>query len=403
MRRLPGTSAGVLLVGGVLAAALVARVGTPVADAAILLGSTAAFSMAVALGGRRYLASRGEISLRNHVLTVAVTSVATVVAGTMVAAQLMFISYHDLNALLAVMTVAVAVSVAASFRLAGRFDADARTVTALADHLGESSGEFAAPHGFGIREMHVLAQRLQEVSTALASSHTRERSLEGARRELVAWVSHDLRSPLATIRALAEALEDGIATSEEERTRYYRAILRESERLTALVDDLFELSRIHAGAMPVAPLASGVQELVDDVVTAIVHSARANRVSITCDVAEVGDCLIPATDVTRALRNLLDNAVRHTPAGGEIRVAGWTDGDAVMLSVRDECGGIPQEDLDRVFDTAFRGDAARGRDGSGGGLGLAIARGLVESHAGHLDVRNHDEGCEFRIRLPRRG
>ncbi len=117
-------------------------------------------------------------------------------------------------------------------------------------------------------------------------------------------------------------------------------------------------------------------------------------------IAEIGTRLVPAIDVMQALRNLLDNAVRHTRSGGVIVLEGHTDADAIVLSVLDECGGIPDTDIDRVFDTAFRGDAARGRDGRGGGLGLAIARGLVEAHAGQIDVLNHKLGCQFSIRMP---
>jgi signal transduction histidine kinase len=248
--------------------------------------------------------------------------------------------------------------------------------------------------------MRDLADRLDDVSAQLESSRQREQALDRSRRELVSWVSHDLRSPLASIRALAEALEDGIAADDADRVRYYQSIRLESERLTALVDDLFVLSRIQAGAVTASTVTAPVQELVDDAVTAITHAAEVNGVRVVCDITEIGNRLVPAIDVTRALRNLLDNAVRHTQRGGVIALEGHIEADAIVLSVLDECGGIPETDIDRVFETAFRGDTARGRDGSGGGLGLAIARGLVEAHAGQIDVRNHKLGCQFRIRIP---
>jgi signal transduction histidine kinase len=217
--------------------------------------STAVFSIAVALASRWYLEHRGDATLRNQVLAVSVSSVATVVVGTLVAARLMFISVHDLNALLAVLTIAVAVSVASSFQLASRFQTDARAIGLITEQLVARPLEAPVRDGFGIKEMRDLARRLEEVSAELEHSRDRERALEVSRRELVSWVSHDLRSPLATIRALAEALEDGIASDEDERSRYLRSILRESERLTVLVDDLFELSRIQAGTIPKARLA----------------------------------------------------------------------------------------------------------------------------------------------------
>ena len=390
----------VLAAGATLATTLSLDVGTPLADASVLLGSTAVFSIAVAVVSRWYLEHKGDATLRNQVLAVSTSSIATVVVGTLVAARLMFISVHDLNALLAVTTIAVAVSVASSFQLATRFHTDARSVGLIAEQLVTRPLAPPVRDGFGIKEMRDLARRLEELSAELEHSRDRERALDVSRREFVSWVSHDLRSPLATIRALAEALEDGIASDDDERAGYHRSILRESERLTVLVDDLFELSRLHAGTIPKAPLAVPVQEIVDDAVTAIVHSAESNGVRIDCDVAAIGTRLVPATDMTRALRNLLDNAVRHTRHGGVIRLEGHRDATAIVLTVHDECGGIPDSDLDRVFETAFRGDVSRGRHGGGGGLGLAIARGLVESHAGQIDVQNHGQGCLFRIRLP---
>ncbi|MEO5843060.1 MAG: ATP-binding protein [Acidimicrobiales bacterium] len=393
-------SGAVLGVGAVIAIVLAVNVGTPIGDTAVLLGSTAAFSIAVAVAARWYLAWRGEASLRSQILVVSTAAVATVVVGTLAAAKAMFISVHDLNALIAVMTIAVAVAVAASLSLASRFQTDTNALSVIADRMVDQPKGPVDTIPFGIREMRQLASRLELVSAQLESSRERERTLDRSRRELVSWVSHDLRSPLASIRALAEALEDGIAASEHDRRRYYQSIRHESERLTALVDDLFVLSRIQAGAIVTTSATAPVAELVEDAVIAIVHRAEINGVSVECDVAEIGGRMVPAADVTRALSNLLDNAVRHTQSGGVIVVEGRADAGSIVLSVRDQCGGIPETEIGRVFETAFRGDSARGRDGGGGGLGLAIARGLVEAHAGKIDVRNYRLGCQFNIRIP---
>ena len=400
----PPSPTVVLIAGATLAIVIALVVGTPTHDAVVLLGSTAVFSTAVAVAARWYLARRGEASLRSQILVVSTSAVATVAVGTLAAARAMFISVHDLNALIAVMTIAVAVAVAAALDLAGRFNTDAHAVTVIAQHMVDRPAEAVATTGIGITELRELAHGLELASAQLRSSRDRERALDRSRRELVSWVSHDLRSPLASIRALAEALEDGIAADDHDRTRYYQSIRQESERLTALVDDLFVLSRLQAGAAIVppntAPYAAPVDELVEGAVTAIIRRAEINGVRVECDVAEIGGRLVPAADVTRALHNILDNAVRHTQSGGVILVEGRADAGAIVLSVLDECGGIPETEIDRVFDIAFRGDTARGRDGGGGGLGLAIARGLVEAHSGRIDVRNHGLGCQFDIRLP---
>jgi hypothetical protein len=168
---------GVVAAGVVLAALLVARVHTPLGDAVQLLGSTAAFSLGVAVAGRWYLARRGEVSLRTQVLAVASSAVATVVVGTLVAARLMFISVHDLNALLAVMSVAVAVAGAASLELARRFAADTSSVAKAAESLVDRAERATPRAGFGIAELRELGRRVDDVSAQLASSLERERAL----------------------------------------------------------------------------------------------------------------------------------------------------------------------------------------------------------------------------------
>lgn len=400
MTRGVGVPIVVLAVGAAGATVVALTAGTPVRDAAVLLGYAAVASLVVAALSRWLLRRRGASSLRGQILALTMSSIATVVAGTLTSARAMFISVHDLNALLGVMTVAVAVSVAASLHLASHFNADAEAVTSLAQQLVDRPPTPVESVNFASREMRDLGRRLEEISAQLDESRRRELALDQSRRELVSWVSHDLRSPIASIRALAEALEDGIADDDTVRARYFGSILRESERLTVLVNDLFELSRIQSGVMTLATEPVRVHELVDDAVSAISHYAEITGVQVACDIAAVDARIVTAGDVTRALRNLLDNAIRHTRAGGSILLEGYPDGDSIVLSVLDECGGIPDADIGRVFDTAFRGDIARGRDGGGGGLGLAIARGLVESHSGQIDVRNHGAGCQFRIRIP---
>ena len=170
MKRVALIPAGVLVVGARVCIALALSVGTPLSDAAVLLGSTAFFSIAVALASRWYLARRGETSLRNQILLVSTSSVATVVVGTLAAARAMFISVHDLNALFAVMTLAVAVAVAASLNLAGRFDTDTNAVTLIAQRLVDRPAGPAMAGGFAIKEMRDLACRLDDVSAQLESS-----------------------------------------------------------------------------------------------------------------------------------------------------------------------------------------------------------------------------------------
>ena len=242
----------------------------------------------------------------------------------------------------------------------------------------------------------------------LAAERTRaeERAAESSRRQLVAWVSHDLRTPLAGIRAMSEALEDAVVTEPAEVSDYARRISAETHRLSGLVDDLFELSRINAGALRISFADVPTDDVVAQALESTGSAARQCGVTVTVDAQTWPVVRGSDPELTRVLRNLLVNAIRHTPSDGTVAVrAEAADGFAVV-SVQDGCGGIPDDDLPRVFETAFRGGRARspgaGVPGveSGGGLGLAIARGLVEAHGGQISVRNSPPGCRFEVRLP---
>ncbi|HZG92411.1 MAG TPA: HAMP domain-containing sensor histidine kinase [Pseudonocardia sp.] len=248
----------------------------------------------------------------------------------------------------------------------------------------------------------LLGRGIARDVTWLHEARRVELAAERSRRELVAWMSHDLRTPLAGIRAMSEALADGVVDEPGEVAVYAQRIGRETERLTAMVEDLFQLSRITSGALRLTVSAVPLHEVVSEAVAA--EGATAARRGVRLRAADGGWPVVRGSDpeLTRVLRNLLANAVRHTPPGGAVVVSGGvTDGgDHAWLRVDDGCGGIPDEDLDRVFDVAFRGAAARTPGESGGGLGLAIARGLVEAHHGRIAVRNVGAGCRFEVRLP---
>jgi signal transduction histidine kinase len=298
----------------------------------------------------------------------------------------------------------------------------AAVLAVIAGIVGTSSAMFLSPHDLGVVLTVVVAagtvalgwalwagRQLARQSVWEREAAARERALEASRRELVAWVSHDLRSPLAGLRAVAEALEDGVVTEPAQVARYHATMTREVDRLSAMVDDLFELSRIHAGALALRFDAVALADVVSDAVAIIRPTAEAKRVRILADDAG-GWPVVHGSDpeLARVVRNLLANAVRHTPSEGTVVLAAGADRDEAWFAVQDACGGIPDADLPRVFDVAFRGEAARTRsagvpaagEASGAGLGLAIARGLVEAHQGAIEVQNAGSGCRFVIRLP---
>jgi signal transduction histidine kinase len=342
-----------------LAVAVVSAVvlGLPVRDALVLM--VASFGVALVA----YLVGRALLRRSRSPVVVALIPTAAMGLGLLVAAWAMFVSSHDLSALVVVVVSA----------------GTAGLLGALA-----------------------LATELERARRRADAAVARERRLERSRRELVAWVSHDLRTPLAGIRALAEALDDGIVDEPAEIRRYHARLVTEAERLARLVDDLFELSRIQADALSLSLEPVPLGELVSDVVAsaAVVAEAKGVRGPVFSPVPVPEVAGSPA-ELARVVGNLLDNAIRHTPAGGTVEVDLRSEDGVAEVSVRDGCGGIPDPDLDRVFDLAYRGDHARTPGAAGGaGLGLAIARGLVEAHRGDIAVCNEPGGCRFTVRLP---
>jgi len=268
--------------------------------------------------------------------------------------------------------------------------------------FGES-GEFTANLATGPAEFEQLSAELRRTSAKLAESREREAALEQSRRELVSWVSHDLRTPLAGLRAMTEALEDGLA---DDPARYHAQMRAEVERMVRMVDDLFELSRIHAGVMRLSPQPVALGDVVSEALASADSVARARGVRLDGAVDE--DVLVTAdpAGLSRVVSNLLMNAIRHTPADGVVEVQGRVVDDGVELSVTDGCGGLSEDDMARVFDVAWQGSAARtpdhvdGSGGAGAGLGLAIVKGIVEAHLGQVAVANQEPGCRFLVRLP---
>jgi signal transduction histidine kinase len=251
----------------------------------------------------------------------------------------------------------------------------------------------------------LLGRAIARRSVWEREARDRERSAEASRRELVAWISHDLRTPLAGIQAMAEALADGVVSAPRDVADYANQIGRETRRLAGMVDDLFELSRITAGALRLTMSAVPLQDVVADALVAQVPVAQRKRVRVLAN-AEAWPVVVGSDpELARIVRNLVSNAIRHTPPDGTVAVQIGVDGGEAVLAVDDGCGGIPEAELSRVFDVAYRGTSARtpspGRDESAGaGLGLAIAKGLVEAHRGRIGAHNHGPGCRFEVRLP---
>jgi signal transduction histidine kinase len=246
----------------------------------------------------------------------------------------------------------------------------------------------------------LLGRRIAARSVWEREARERERAAEASRRELVAWISHDLRTPLAGIRAMAEAVSDGVVSASDEVRDYADRIGGETQRLSGMVDDLFELSRITAGALRLTLSEVSLQDIVADALSAQVPIAERKGVRVRTASEAWPVVLGSDPELARVVRNLVSNAIRHTPPRGTVGIHIGVRGTEAVLAVADGCGGIPEADLPRVFDVAFRGSAARTPSQAGGGLGLAIAKGLVEAHQGRIAAANHGPGCRFEVRLP---
>jgi signal transduction histidine kinase len=346
--------------------------------------------------------------IRAQTVVAALAPVMAVAIGVAWAASQMFIMGHDLWVLWVVLVGAGTVGLISALLLGNRVAQASQLVGDMARRLGEEgpgallgSGQRASlptPH-----EFESLAAELELTSSRLAETRDQAAALERSRRELVAWVSHDLRTPLAGIRAMIEALEDGVVGDPETVARYHRTIRREADRLAGLVDDLFELSRIQAGAVALQLERVALDELVSDAIAGASITATSKGIDLLGSVGQPSPVVELSTpQMARAVRNLVDNAIRYTPAGGTVRITARLDesGTVAEVSVEDTCGGIPEHDLDQVFEMAYRGDEARTPGDGGAGLGLAVARGLVEAHHGQITVKNEGGGCRFTIKVP---
>lgn len=325
----------------------------------------------VALAGALVACVPGALLLRRlhrrsitlNILALQVITVLAVLAGILAVAAEMFLSDHDLRVVL--------------------------IVVPLAGFLGLAMAWWAG------KRMTRAAMWAED-----AREETRKKE-----RQLVAWVSHDLRTPLAGMRAMAEALEDGVVSEPATVAEYHRRMRTETDRMASLVDDLFELSRINSGALNLTLTQVALGDVVSDAVAAAEPLARSHGIKLVSATDQWPEVTASAPELSRIVANLLLNAIRYTPFDGTVTVTGGSLPPGAWLAVADTCGGIADTDLPRVFDVAFRGyvgTALARTPGSngGGGLGLAIVRGLVEAHGGQVAVENITGGCRFTVRLP---
>jgi signal transduction histidine kinase len=377
-------------------------------DFPAIVGLALGTCLAVGLLGTALLHLVRRKSLRYQLTIAILLPVIAVVATVMINVRLMFASGHDSAVILIALSTALILAALGGWLVMRRIVRASREVGAGLDQLlaDTSEGPPHSPPGGQTnppevpQELAKVIDDLADTRRTLAQSRARERAVEESRRELVTFMSHDLRTPLAGLRALAEGLEDGVIADVPRALSQLRSTVW---RMSVLVDDLFALARVQGpdSAKPRMPVS--VTELVSDVASEASASAMANDVQLRTDLPADDRLAVlgSADDLARALDNLVANAVRHTRAGGTVRLEGGRGKDAeVLVAVIDQCGGIPEGDLARVFDAGWRGNPSRSKEDGGAGLGLAIARAVVESHNGSITVHNVPGGCRFDVALP---
>jgi signal transduction histidine kinase len=380
-----------------------------------MLELAVASSLIVGLFGAVVMHAVRRRSLGLSIVTAALTPVLAVVAAVLINVRAMFISHHDSRVVLVTLACSAVVAVGLSVGLGRRVALGSRALSVQVRHLASAydvdaagspdrapalSGGADSAAASTPAELSALAAALAEARDRLEESRRRERALEASRRELVAFMSHDLRTPLAGLRALAEGLEDGVIDDSAAALARMRLTV---ERMSGLVDDLFELSRLTAETPTRRVSSVSLAELVEDVAALLDDHARAHGVRVVVEAPRDDRLRVngDADQLSRALTNVLANAVRHTPSGGVVHLAaGRSPEGRVWSTVSDGCGGIAEADLARVFDVGWRAAADRTPQDGGAGLGLAIAQGVVQAHDGTIEVSNVGAGCVFEVSLP---
>ncbi len=263
----------------------------------------------------------------------------------------------------------------------------ARSISRRIDTLRAASSKLARGD-LAARAPETGPNELSELGVSFNQMASNLERLFDAKRQLVAWASHDLRTPLASMQAMVEALEDGLVDPQT-----YVPVLRDQvRRLGMLVDDLFELARIDAGVLTLELTETEMQGVVDTCLRDLEPEARAKHIRLEARIAQPASALCAADKVERVLFNLLTNSLRHTPSDGSVAVVVEPESDEVRVTVEDTGDGIEPDSLHLMFDRFWRGDHARSTGNAGGGLGLAIAQGLVEAQGGRIWAENRPGG-----------
>jgi signal transduction histidine kinase len=382
-----------------IAAMIVALIALDVTsgDAVELLGLlVTSTALSLAAGGTfLYFGNGSRLNkLSARVAVAHVVGVVTVLLIIIVTAYTMFISSHDLWLLGLLLGYSAAISLIFSLVASASIGESLRGLSVAASRMSNGDLSVRVPVT-GESELADVAESFNTMAARLESAFARQRELEEARQGLIAAVSHDLRTPLASLRVMVEAIADGVASDPATVRRYVSSMEREIVHLGKLIDDLFEMARLDAEHVSLRLEPSAIGLLVNETLEAMDAQAARQRIALQARVGQnIPPIMLDPDRIQRVLYNLVQNAIRHTPADGSVIVEVWDRGSDIQVNVCDTGEGIPDTDLPYVFDRFYRGDKSRSRDDASGGagLGLAIARRLVETHGGRIWVAQPPTG-----------
>jgi signal transduction histidine kinase len=366
-----------------------------------LLALTAGISVVVGYGAHRLGWLERAPSLRSALVGTYLLASLLTFLNVWITARLMFASEHDLRLATVLLIFAGGIAVALGSFFAHAFSRRIARLENAARKIQQGDLSIRVDLG-GTDEIAALGRAFNQMAGRLESAQQKQVELDALRRDLVAWAGHDLRTPLASIQVLVEALVDGLVDDPEATRKYLLQAKKQVDSLSLLVNDLFQVSQLDAGGLPLKFETASLSDLISDTLESFSGLAKQGGVHLSGSAsADIDPLDFDVQYMGRVLNNLVSNALRHTPPGGSVTVRAERAPGVVTVSVHDTGEGIAPEDLRFVFERFYRGEKSRRRASGGAGLGLAIARGIVEAHGGRISVKSFPGGgTEFAFTLP---